>query len=297
MICPNCHNLKTEFFFEAKNTHGSLRISEEKFTILRCQNCGLIFPRLALGKDFYKKYYPKEYYQQSRFPIKVIQKIYQAVCLRWLQLFVARCLKEGKVLDFGCGQGEFLASLPEAFEKYGVEVNPRAVKSIKKNFPQIKVFNNLFSLESKSLKFNLITLWHVLEHLEEPKKVLAQLTKRLKKGGFLILSTPNSDALGLKIGRASWFHLDSPRHLAIFNLDNLSGLLKEMNLKIIAVKGNWLEYPLDLFLSVYNCFKTKNFFLNFLLGLVILPVSLAVKTIFLFLPRKSEVITLVCRKR
>lgn len=297
MTCPNCQNLKTEFFFEAKNTHGSLKISEEKFVILKCQDCGLIFPRLTPGKDFYKQYYPQDYYQRTRFPIKAIEKTYQTICLRWLEFLIARYIKKGKVLDYGCGRGEFLASLPEAFEKYGIEINPQAAKSVKKNYPQIKVFQDLSFLRPKALKFDLITLWHVLEHLEEPKKVLSRLVSLLEKDGFLILSTPNSQSLGLKIGRAHWFHLDAPRHLRIFSLNNLSDLAKETGLKIIAVKGNWLEYPLDLFWSVYNHLKTKIFFLNFLLGLFILPVSLVIKTVFLFLPQKSEVITLVCQKR
>lgn len=297
MICPNCHHLKTEFFFEAKNTHGSLKISEEKFVILKCQDCGLIFPRLTPGKDFYKQYYPRDYYQRTRFPIKAIEKTYQTICLRWLQFLVTRYVKEGKVLDFGCGQGEFLASLPETFAKYGVEVNPRAAKFIKKNFPQVKIFNDLSSLKPKFLKFNLITLWHVLEHLEEPEKVLSRLVSLLEKDGFLILSTPNSQSLGLKIGRAHWFHLDTPRHLRIFNLNNLSDLAKETGLKIVAVKGNWLEYPLDLFWSIYNRYKTKHFLLNFLLGLFSLPASLVVKLVCLFKPEKSETIIVVCRRK
>lgn len=297
MICPVCRNSKTEFFFEAKNTHGSIEISEEKFVILKCFSCGLVFPEIEIGKDFYKKYYPKDYYVKSRFLFKIVQKVYQAVCFSWLKFLITRFAREGKILDFGCGQGVFLANLPETFKKYGVEVNSEAVKHIKKNLPEIKIFENLSFFKRKFMKFKLITLFHVLEHLEEPKKILSQLVNLLEEDGFLILSTPNSRSFGLKVSGSFWFHLDTPRHLAIFNLDNLTKLVKDLGLEIVNIKGNWLEYPLDLFWSIFNRLKTKKPFLNFLLGLFILPVSLIIKGFILLVPRNSEVITLVCQKK
>lgn len=297
MKCPVCHSLKNKIFLNTKNTHGSRQLSEEEFLILKCQNCGLIFPQITPGKDFYQKYYPRNYYHQRRWFFNFLQKAYQKLVFLWLQLLLTRLLKKGRILDFGCGQGEFLASLPESFEKYGIEVNLQAIQFIKKNFPQIKISRDLSSWSKKQKKFQTITLWHVLEHLQEPEKILSKLINLLEKDGYLILSTPNSQSWGLSIGRSHWFHLDSPRHLAIFNLKNLTVLLKKKKLKIIKVQGNWLEYPLDFFWSIFNHGKTQSLILNFFLGLFILPVSFIIKAIVLFIPKRAEVVSLVAQKR
>lgn len=297
MICPHCKNLKTEFLFIAYNTHGSKIISREKWTILNCPYCHLIFPQIKQDKKFFKKYYPPNYYFLKNSPLKSLQNNYELLCLFQLKKMVKRLLKKGKVLDFGCGLGKFLAFLPSNFEKYGIEINPQAIQFIKKHSPEIKILPNLSHLPREEvLEFDLITLWHVLEHLNNPQEILAQLVNLLKKEGYLILSTPNSSSLGFKISQNHWFHLDTPRHLAIYNLKNLLPLFKKLKLKIIAIKWNWPEYPLDFFWSVYNCFKTKIWLLNFFLACFILPISLIVKLGYLFKPERAEVITLICQK-
>lgn len=297
MDCPNCNYSKAELLFEAQNIHGSRKISEEKFVILKCTKCGVVFPRLTIDDRFFKKYYPQNYYHSSNFSQNFILRKYELLCLYQVKFLINHFIKKGNVLDFGCGLGQFLTFLPNAFEKYGIEINTRAVRFIEKNIPQIKIFNDLSSLKPKSLKFNLITLWHVLEHLENPKKTLRQLISLMEKDAVLFISTPNSQSLGFMIGQANWFHLDAPRHLAIFNLNNLSALCDEAGLKIISTQSSLLEYPLDLFWSIFYRYKTKHFLLNFLLGLFSLSASLIVKLICLFKPEKSETITVVCKKK
>ncbi len=298
MKCPICHNLKNQYFLETVNTHGSFRISEEKFIILRCSNCEVIFPRVAVNKNFYKKYYFPNYYMNTRLPSPILQSTYRFVANFFSRIQLGRYLKlnTGRVLDFGCGQGDFLTSLPPTIKKYGVEINQKAIKFIKEKYPEIKIFRTWEKLKSSRIKFDLITLWHVLEHLEKPREVLKQLARRLRRGGYLIISTPNSNSWGLKWGQEYWFHLDTPRHLAIFNFNNLINLCRQLSLRPITIKGGVIDYPLDFFWSIYNRFKAKNFFLNFWLGLVILPLSIMIKILFLFFSRKSETIILVCKK-
>lgn len=296
MKCPVCQNFKTQYFFETVNTHGSFKISEEKFVILRCLACGVIFPRIAIGKNFYKKYYQLNYYSSSRLANPVLQRAYRLVANFFSRLQLKSYLEAGRVLDFGCGKGEFLASLPFDTEKYGVEINRQAVRFIRKKYPEIKIFQGWKKLE-KGVSFDLITLWHVLEHLEEPKKVLQELRKRLKKDGYLIISTPNSGSWGFNLSREHWFHLDTPRHLAIFNLNSLLDLCRQVGLQPITIKGGMIEYPLDLFWSISNRYKKKNLFLNSLLGLFSLPISLIIKLTYLFKPEKSEIITIICKRK
>ncbi len=297
MTCPNCYSDKSQFLFNAENTHGSEKLTDEKFEILKCVNCGLIFPKLNNKNGYYKKYYPSNYYHQRNKVFMFAQDVYKFFYQFWLKYFLNRFSKRGKILDFGCGEGQFLASMPKSFTKYGLEINLRAVSFIKKNYPQIRIFDKMSYLKSNSLKFNLITMWHSLEHLDNPKETLLQLTGLLEKDGYLILSTPNSGSFGFKIAQSSWFHLDAPRHLAIFNSGNLTKLCQEVGLKVIKIESNWLDFPLDFFWSLFNKYKSKYSSLNFLMTLFILPSSLTIKFLSSFWPENSETINLVCKKR
>lgn len=297
MICPNCNNLKTEYFFETKNTHGSKELSKEKFVILKCSLCGSIFPRIDLeNQTLLKSFYPHNYYKKNNFPTSFINQIYKIIYLSWLRFLVNRFLRGEKILDFGCGQGEFLASFPKRIQKYGIELNDDTILYIRKNFPEISISQDLTSLESNKHKFDVITLWHVLEHIKNPKYIVLKLTKLLKKGGHLIISTPNTDSFGMQITKSNWFHIDTPRHLIIFNTQNLTEIIRKAKLKILEVRGNWIEYPLDLYWSLYNHFKTSYLLLNFFLALFLLPISFMVKFVCLILPKKAEIITIICRK-
>ena len=296
MKCPVCQNLKTQYFLETANTHGSFRLSQEKFVILLCPLCGVIFPRVVAGKNFYKRYYPQNYYISSRLTNPILQRTYCLAAKFFLRLQLGRYLKTGRVLDFGCGKGEFLASLPPTTEKYGVTINQQAVKFIKEHYSGINIFSDWEKLRSKRLKFDLITLWHALEHLAAPEKILGELVPLLRRDGFLVISTPNSCSLGFSIFKGNWFHLDTPRHLVIFNLDVLRNLYKKVGLKIVDVKINLIEFPLDLFHSLYNQLRTKKKFLNIFLVLFILPISLLLKVGALFYPGKAETLLIVCQK-
>lgn len=296
MKCPNCQHLQTQYFLETVNTHGSFRLSEERFVVLSCPSCKVIFPRITPDKDFYKKYYPRNYYTSARLTHPLLQSAYQLVVKFFSKLQLGDYLNTDSALDFGCGQGEFLASLPSSTERYGIEVNSQAVKFIKKKYPGIKVFSDLKELAPKRLKFDLITLWHVLEHLEKPKEILQQLTRKLKKGGRLIIATPNTDSWGLKWSRGGWFHLDTPRHLAIFNLSGLVNLCRQVGLRPVVIKGGVVEYPLDLFWSIFNRLKTKSGFFNFFLTCLLLPVTLGFKLTYLIWPQRAEVITLIAER-
>ena len=76
--------------------------------------------------------------------------------------------KGGKVLEIGCGQGEFLHQLPEKFEKFGIEVNDKAGQYIRKNYKEITIFEGKTDEIHfpRGLKFDMVVLWHVLEHIE-----------------------------------------------------------------------------------------------------------------------------------
>jgi 2-polyprenyl-3-methyl-5-hydroxy-6-metoxy-1,4-benzoquinol methylase len=99
-----------------------------------------------------------------------------------------------KVLDFGCGEGSMLRELSKNFSVCGFEPDKQAREICARS--GFEVFSDYGNLQTNGTKFDLITLFHVVEHLYEPSNVLSQLKSFLRPGGLLVIETPNSmDAL------------------------------------------------------------------------------------------------------
>lgn len=296
MRCPLCNELKTELYFDTINTHGSLLLSHERFTMLRCQSCGTIFPKVIFTEDFLKRYYPNKYYNNRKKFINKLEILYSKFINGYLNLYISRFIRKGKLLDFGCGKGIFLKSLPSRYEKYGYDINPQAMKLLKDDNSGIIPVGSIEKI-SRGIKFNIITLWHVIEHVNNPVVILKKLSNLLDNNGVIILSTPNSDSIGFLLSKEHWFHLDAPRHLAIFNFSNIDKLINSIGLEIISKSTPIFDYPLDFFWSVFNRIRTKYKIVNLLEILVLLSVNALVKTLCVFFPRRAETILVVCRKR
>ena len=293
MKCPFCQTLENKFLFSAKSTHGARAVSEEEFTFCQCFNCGSVFPRVAVGEKYYSRYYSPEYYRPSS--INYLNVFYQKINLTFLKLITKVVLKKGDVLDFGCGQGDFLLSLGNSYRKFAVEINSRTVNILKKKDLSLTIVNDINDFK-KSQKFDLVTAFHVLEHLPGPTVTVKKVTKKIKKGGYLIIATPNSNSLGFKTTGKKWFHLDAPRHLLIFNSSELRKILINEGFTHVLTVGGLIEYPLDLFWSWFNLFKTSCTLINFFLTLLIFPVSVMTKLFLFFLPEQAETFMIICRK-
>lgn len=134
------------------------------------------------------------------------------------------------LLDIGCGTGEFLVTAKkENWTIFGVEPNKQArEKAVSK---KLNVVENLEKLGQQ--KFNVISLWHVMEHLPDLKNQIKKITNLLAEEGTLIIAVPNfksNDAIHYK---EYWAAYDTPRHLWHFSQKAISELFKEQNFKII----------------------------------------------------------------
>jgi SAM-dependent methyltransferase len=159
-----------------------------------------------------------------------------------------RCLSEAMtnrdVLDFGCGVGGFLLKArAKANRAIGVELEERLKSHFKST--GLEVFQNIADLPSDQL-FDLITAFHVIEHLEDPADLLRQLAGKLRKGGRIIIEVPSSaDALLTLYESIPFSEFTYWRcHLFLFNAWTLRLLAKKAALKIDYVK-HIQRYPLS----------------------------------------------------
>jgi SAM-dependent methyltransferase len=139
--------------------------------------------------------------------------------------------ENGKLLDFGCGDGGFLLEARKwGWECYGLEPDPKAgCHSL--NCEGIRLLpGGLDSLEVSDLQFDAIVLHHVIEHVDDVRRCLKVLSKALKPGGQLISISPNPNALGLTLAGKWWPALDPPRHSFIPSRRFLSSCCQETDL-------------------------------------------------------------------
>lgn len=255
IFCPICKLKNIEKAFSSSNIHGREIINQsEKFDVFRCNNCSVFFLDVKIDKHYYDKYYTTDYYK-SNFNrlINLFLTLLGNFSSHRKQQYILNKFpqkKKVKLLDIGCGTGEFLKSLNIVrFDRFGVEINPIGAKLCRKN--GLKIFNeDILVKDFREEKFDVMTLWQVLEHINNPSGLFAKAHRILNKDGLLVFQVPNSNSLGFKIGKKYWFHLDSPRHVWIPNEASIELLCNMAGFNLIEIKYEFYDYPLDLFWSV-----------------------------------------------
>jgi 2-polyprenyl-3-methyl-5-hydroxy-6-metoxy-1,4-benzoquinol methylase len=256
--CRFCGSENTKEFLLSFNMHGRHIIDkDDKFKLRKCLSCDCIFVSgIEINKEYYDKYYEADYYSADKddgFLIKTWSLIYKLLFNK-KESIILGYFKNTKnklsILDIGCGNGNFLISLDsKKFEKNGVEINPQGIKICEEN--GINIYKkSIECIDFVEKKFDIITLWHVMEHLENPQIIFEKLRKIIKDDGILIFQVPNNESMGFKFGKENWFHLDSPRHLAIPNKKTIEIICKKNGLRIIDIKNEFYDYPLDLLWSI-----------------------------------------------
>ena len=142
-----------------------------------------------------------------------------------------RYLEGGRLLDIGCGVGQFLGTVVSlGWNATGIDTDERVVESCRQRGLDARV-GTLEEQRFPDEHFDVVTMRHVIEHVPKPEGLLTEIARILKPGGRLVITTPNAASLGhAKLGRF-WMGLDAPRHLNVFTPDSLVNLLGRANLE------------------------------------------------------------------
>ncbi|MCM8787049.1 MAG: glycosyltransferase [Candidatus Omnitrophica bacterium] len=252
-----------------KSNYAKLLDREDNFFLVECIRCNLIHIAPKPTFNFLKSNYGKNYYQSwERQQANIRKKIF-------LNRFkkIEKYKKIGNILDIGAGLAEFLAiAKQKGWQVWGTEISEYAASFAKENF-KIDIFCG--SLEEANCKdnfFDVVTLWHVLEHIGEPIKYLKEIKRILKKDGLLVIALPNPDdyiyQLVYKI-----FKTKSPKeytiksrehHIFCFKQKTLRRILLSLGFSIIKIdidkeRALFYERLLDNFAYIFYKIFRKNF--------------------------------------
>jgi 2-polyprenyl-3-methyl-5-hydroxy-6-metoxy-1,4-benzoquinol methylase len=266
--CPICKRNSFKTILSLKDYF----LTNDVFNISECQYCNfkITNPRPS-EKELSKYYESDEYLSHSNNSRGVINRVYKLVRFytlyskaKFIKLFVSK----GKLLDIGCGTGEFLNYMKKKkFEVTGIEPNNKArLKAIEKY--TLEVFDETELDQLQKASFDIITLWHVLEHVYDLNQRIIQIKNLLKSNGILIIAVPNCDSFDAKHYKNYWAAYDVPRHLYHFNTSTLIQLLDTNGFSYVKTKPMLFDSFYVSILSEKNKTGKSNFLKGFYYGLI-----------------------------
>ena len=212
-----------------------------EFQLVRCRNCGLVYQNPSPTINSFNTIYPINYDQftESIFcDTSRINRISRLYGLRKQSKAIIRHKKKGRLLDVGCSTGNFLEIMNNipGWEVHGVEPNPQASKYARNQLGLNVITGLVDDVEYPNEYFDVITMWHVIEHLKDPLITLQRLQKLIKPDGLLAITTPNLDSFDARIFGKYWIGYELPRHYFVFSLESLNDILVQAGFKLLEAR-------------------------------------------------------------
>ena len=251
--CPWCDSDKAQINLWLKDEF----LTKEDFHICECLNCGLLYTMPRPDKDHIGAYYKSEdYYSHKENTKGFVPKLYERIKKNNLKnkyQLATKGLSVGKMLEIGCGVGDFLHTAEEhGWECIGVEPSEEA-KAIatKRTKASILSSEELESLADE--QFDLITMWHVLEHVDDLRWEMDQLQRLIKPHGRIVIAVPNYKSYDGQYYKEHWAAYDVPRHLNHFNRTVLTKMFKTKGLELKKMdKLKWDAYYISYMSEQYR---------------------------------------------
>lgn len=219
-------------------------LTQEIFHVVECAACGYCFTNPRPDQESIGRYYQSaDYISHSNSKQGLQDSLYQ-LARKWAlgtkYKLVHRYQSQGRVLDIGCGTGEFLAHLmSRGYLVEGVEPDVKAREQAIANH-SISVVPTVEQISNKEY-YQVITMWHVLEHVPDVRATFKKLFALLADRGILIIAVPDRESWDNEHYGAHWAAWDVPRHLTHFRRADVHRLLHEHGFELLSTNKMWLD--------------------------------------------------------
>jgi SAM-dependent methyltransferase len=227
-------------------TSFSRELEVRGYLLKACGTCGYVQVRDVPSQDDLRVIYGAQYFEKSKYRNDEANYREQQRRMRFLQSAgLSDC---ARVLDFGCGTGDFIAQARQRFNVYGADVSKEAIDKARNTYPDLSdqffVTDLAGHLPEDVRDLDAVVAWDVIEHLEQPIALLKSLTGRLKPGGVLAISTPNIGAWFARASGARWPFMTPPEHLGFFSPGSIGLAFDQVGVRLDRwmSKGKWVNF-------------------------------------------------------
>jgi SAM-dependent methyltransferase len=243
--CPVCGLVGAREWLRAPDRFHGRR---EMYTLVRCPECSLVWLAQPPTPAEMGQHYTEAYH-------RLISASGQGSPERWVDRKATLNLtkQSGAILDLGCSSGAFLESLPrEKWKLCGIEMDAENARTAEKRTGAQVFVGNILDAPFAAESFDAITCFDVLEHLYEPRQIMARVGQWLKPGGIFYVLVPNVDSAEARVFGSYWHGLEMPRHLFHYSPESLKFLAASAGLREVSVEthrnpavGTSLRYVWD----------------------------------------------------
>ncbi len=249
--CPFCHSDNINKVLNAKD----FLVSNNEFEIWHCNHCGFRFTQDIPTLDKIGGYYKSEnYISHSDTKKGLLNHLYHMarnymLSVKYKHITTIGGKQKGNLLDIGAGTGYFVNYMNNrGFKAEGIEIDADARKVAEKNFGiKLLPVDTLYKLPEE--KYDIITMWHVLEHIHDLEGYMHKIKTSLKKDGTFVCALPNYTSYDGSHYKENWAAYDVPRHLWHFSPEFFQQFAAMYGFEVIEIK----PMPLDaVYISILS---------------------------------------------
>ncbi|KND49432.1 MAG: Alternative oxidase/tellurite resistance protein TehB [Parcubacteria bacterium C7867-003] len=253
IICSLCQSVDATFFTEKKG-----------FKIYKCSKCKLlfIFPLPASIDVYDKAYFSGADNGFGYVDYDVDKEAMVPTFNKYFDIFKKFGKKDGKLLDIGSATGFFMELARfKGFQVSGIEISDFAAEKGRKKGLSITT-GDIFTPNFASENFDVITMFDVIEHVPNPKETISEARRILKKGGILVINTPDAESFWAKILGANWQLIMPPEHINYFSPKNLGDYLSKNGFNVLLSTKIGKSFTIQYILKMLYKWQGSKIFLT-----------------------------------
>jgi len=216
MRCPVCKNKMNFNLVEAWN----------EFRIYHCKECDVVFSNPMKAPD-------SSWHEEAYVERNVNLRNYTHLTPNCRFFLTRKQFRGGRLLDIGCGDGLFLKFASKYYDAWGIDIDGEAIKAARRKYHLANVYNTMtmgeFIKRFPEVRFDVVTLFEVLEHVDDPLKLIRETYQVLKPRGILVLSVPNRERMNARHDP----HDRPPNHLTRWSAEAVKNLLNRERFRVI----------------------------------------------------------------
>lgn len=234
--CISCGSERNRDFLAAPDRFFA---RSETYRLVQCESCSLVWLADPPKADEMDRHYGSRY---DHFIRKATDKESDQHWRRAVES-VRQHGRGSRLLDLGCGSGSFLHCLRDsAWSLWGIEMSAEAAELARSRNNAVILTDDILEAPFPPDTFDVITCFHVFEHMTSPREVLAKVREWLKPGGIFCVHVPNIEAAEERLFRSYWYPLELPRHLYHFSPRSLRQLAQASGLQELSVKTAGISF-------------------------------------------------------